>query len=625
MSNSVETWIGRYPEKYASLGEIFGRIHRGDSIFIGSACAEPQYLVQSLIRYVKSNPKAFYDAEVLSIRSLGVAPYAIEKFKENFRHNSFFVGDSVRHAVNSGLADYTPIFLSQIPDLFYRGLVRVDIALIQTSLPDAQGYVSLGIGVDIAKAAVEKAQIVIAQINRNMPRTHGDGFLALEDIDFIVPHDEELLEYVPAAESQIVQQIGKYVAKIIEDGDTIQVGYGAIPNAVLSNLTEKNNLGVHSELISDGVIDLMRKKVIDNSRKSIDRYKTVATFCMGNKETYQFLDDNPMVEFRTIDYTNNPVIIAQQQNMAAINSALEIDLTGQATAESIGRVFYSGVGGQADFMRSAVMARGGKSILAIKSTAMSETRSRIVPELSPGAGATLIRGDLHYVVTEYGIAYLHGKNIRERAMSLIAIAHPKFRDWLLEEAKKAGLVYKDQTMLNDERGRYDEKLETYRKMKDGEDIFLRPMKFTDEPLLKDFYHHLSDQSLYRRFVSKRQDVPHERLQPLVVIDYTKEIAINAVIGEGAHETFVGIGRYFINPANHMAEAAFAVRDDYQDRGIGTELLSYLTYLAKRNGIHGFMAEVLVNNEPMLHVFEKAGFKIVKRNVEGLHELKLMFE
>ena len=620
----MEYWINRYPEKFTTLEKIFGTIHRGDSIFIGSACAEPQYLVQGMIRYVKEHPKAFFDAEVLSIRSLGIAPYANERFKDNFRHNSFFVGDSVRDAVNTGLADYTPIFLSQIPSLFRRGLDRVDVALIQTSLPDSHGYVSLGIGVDIAKAALEKAGVIIAQVNRHMPRTHGDGFLALEDINFIVPHDEEILEYTPRAEDWIVQQIGKYVAKLIEDGDTIQVGYGAIPNAILCNLSEKNNLGVHSELISDGVIDLMRKKVVDNTRKSIDRYKTVATFCMGTKDTYEFLDDNPTVEFRTIDYTNNPLIIAMQQNMAAINSALEIDLTGQATAESIGHVFYSGVGGQADFMRSAVMARGGKSILAIKSTAMSETRSRIVPALSSGAGATLIRGDMHYVVTEYGIAYLHGKNIRERAMSLIAIAHPKFRGWLLEEAKRAGLVYRDQAMMTDERGRYPEELETYRKTKTGLDVFFRPMKFTDEPLLKDFYHHMSDSTMYRRFMSMRKDTPHERLQPLVVIDYTKEMAIIAVVEEGVRETFAGVGRYYINPTNHTAEVAFAVRDDYQGRGIGTELLAYLTYLGKRNGLQGFTADVLVENEPMLHVFEKAGFQIEKRNIAGVYEIKMMF-
>ena len=471
----LEQWMSRYPEKFVSQKEIFGHIHRGDRIFVGSACTEPQYLVQSLVGYVQSNPKALFDAEVLSIRSLGIAPYAREKFKENFRLNSFFVGDSVRDPLSdTGLADYTPIFLSQIPDLFYRGLDRVDVALVQTTPPDDYGYVNLGIGVDIAKAAVEKAGLVIAQVNRNMPRIQGEGFLSIDDIHFLIPHDEELLEYTPRADDRIVLQIGSHVARLIEDGDTIQVGYGSIPNAILGNLSQKNSLGVHSELISDGVIDLMRKKVIDNTKKSIDRYKTVATFCMGKRQTYAYLNDNPAIEFRTIDYTNNPLVIAQQHNMAAINSALEIDLTGQATAESIGRVFYSGVGGQADFMRSAVLSRGGKSILAMKSTAKNESRSRIVPVLSRGAGATLIRGDVHYVVTEYGIAYLHGKNIRERAMSLIAVAHPKFRNWLLEEAKKDGLVYADQKMLRDEQGRYPEELETYRKTRTGLELFFGP-------------------------------------------------------------------------------------------------------------------------------------------------------
>ena len=617
-------WKGKYPEKFSDLQKIFGHIHRGDRIFVGSACAEPQYLVQSLIDYVQSNPKAFFDAEVLSIRSLGIAPYATEKFKQNFRYNSYFVGDSAREAVNTGLADYTPIFLSQVPNLFYRGLDRVDVALIQTTPPDAYGFVNLGIGVDIAIAAVEKAEVVIAQVNQFMPRIHGDGFLRLEDIDFIIPHDEDLLEYTPRADDQIAQQIGKHVAKLIADGDTIQVGYGSIPNAILKNLSQKNNLGVHSELISDGVVDLMRERVIDNSRKSVDRYKTVATFCMGKLDTYAFLDDNPAIEFRTIDYTNNPLIIARQDNMAAINSALEIDLTGQATGESIGHVFYSGVGGQADFMRSAVLSKGGKAILALKSTAKNETRSRIVPALSPGAGATLIRGDIHYVVTEYGIAYLHGKNVRERAMSLIAIAHPKFRDWLLEEAKKADLVYADQEMLTDERGRYPEELETYRKTRTGLDLFFRPIKFTDEPLLRDLYHHMSDRTMYRRFISKRKDIPHERLQPLVVIDYTREIAIVAIVGEGIYQTFVGIGRYYIDPTNHTAEVAFAVRDDYQRKGIGTELLAYLTFIAKRSGLQGFTAEVLVDNEPMLHVFDKGGFRIEKRGLAGVYEIKMMF-
>jgi len=346
---------------------------------------------------------------------------------------------------------------------------------------------------------------------------------------------------------------------------------------------------------------------------------------MGTRDTYDFLDDNPSIEFRTIDYTNNPLVIAQHENMVAINSALEIDLTGQVTAESIGRVFHSGVGGQADFMRGAVLARGGKSILAIQSTALKDTVSRIVPTLSQGAGATLVRGDVHYVVTEYGIAYLHGKNIRERAMELIAVAHPKFRLWLVEEAKKAGFIYADQMIMPGEKGRYPEELETYRKTKTGMDLFLRPIKMTDEDELKEFVHGLSDRSLYTRFISKRRDLPHERLQELVVIDYTQEMAIVAVVGDEEKETFVGVGRYYIYPDRQSAEVAFAVRDDYQKKGIGQELLSYLTYLARRLGLLGFTADVLAGNEPMLHVFEKGGFEMQKRTSAGLVELKMTFK
>lgn len=623
---SLDDWKRQFPAKFEPLEVIYNRIHRGDTIFIGSACAEPQHLVQELIRYVKSNPKAFFDAEVLHVRSLGVAPYATEKFKQNFRHNSFFIGDSTRDAINKGLADYTPIFLSQVPELFYRGLARIDIALIQTSLPDEHGYLSLGISVDIVKAAAEMAKLVVVQVNSHMPRVLGDTFIHVDDVDFIVPYDELILEYGPEADTEIAQNIGKYVSRLIEDGDTLQVGYGRIPNAVLSHLSDKKHLGIHTELMTDSIVELMKKGVIDNSRKTTNPGKTVATFCMGHTETYKFLHDNPAFDFRTIDYTNDPLVIAKHNNMVAINSALEIDLTGQATAESIGTLSHSGVGGQADFMRGAVLARGGKAILTLQSTAASDVVSRIVPSLKEGAGTTLIRGDIRYVVTEYGIAYLHGKNMRERAMELIGIAHPKFRPWLIEEAKKLNLIYGDQAFMPGKSGEYPERMETYRTTKDGLNIFIRPIKISDEPLLKDFVYSLSDQSMYRRFMSVRKDMPHERLQDLVIIDYTREVAILVfTTHDEKKELILGVGRYYIDPGMHTAEVAFAVRDDYQKRGIGTELLAYLTYLAKREGLLGFMAEVLAENRPMLHTFEKGGFDIKKTTVAGLCELKMTFK
>jgi acyl-CoA hydrolase/RimJ/RimL family protein N-acetyltransferase len=614
----------KYPKKFVSETEIFQNIHRGDAIFIGTACGEPQYLVRALINYTESYPKSFFDAEVMHVWTLGVAPYTDEKFKYNFRHDSFFVGDNTRNAVNRGSADYTPIFLSQVPDLFYSGVVPVDVALIQTSLPDAHGYMSLGISVDITKAAADTASLVIAQINSYMPRVHGDGFIHIEDVDYVVPHDEPLLAYELQVSDEIAEEIGKYVARLVEDGDTIQVGYGSIPNAVLANLKSKKHLGVHTELLGDGIVELMKQGVIDNTRKEINRGKTVATFCMGTQKTYEYIHDNPSIDFRTIDYTNNPLIIAQHNEMTAINSALEIDLTGQATAESIGKTFYSGIGGQADFMRGAVLAKNGRTILTLQSTAESGQVSRIVPFLKEGAGVTLNRGDIYYVVTEYGIAYLHGKNIRERAMELIAIAHPTFRPWLIQEAKTLNLIYKDQAFIPGKRGEYPEKLETYKTTRDGIEILLRPVRMSDEPLLKDFFYSLSDQSLYRRFISQRKDMPHERLQDFVIIDYTREMVILAVTQQDEIEEVVGMGQYGIDEISHTAEAAFVVRDDYQNKGVGTELLTHLIYMAKRQGLLGFTAEVLVENKPMLHLFEKKGFDIQKRVEGGVYELKMAF-
>jgi acyl-CoA hydrolase/RimJ/RimL family protein N-acetyltransferase len=617
-------WKDIYPDKFVSEERVFSNIHRGNRIFIGTACGEPQYLVRALIKYVESHPKAFFDTEVFHVWTLGVAPYTDEKFKRNFRHNSFFVGSNTREAINKGLADYSPLFLAQVPALFRRRLVPIDVALIQISPPDNNGYMSLGVSVDITKAAVESASVVIAQVNPNMPRVHGDTFLHIKDVNFVLPHDEPLLVYEDKVSDEIAQLIGRYVARIVQDGDTIQVGYGSIPNAILSNLAHKKHLGVHTELLSDGVVELMKKGVIDNTKKSIDRGKSIATFCMGTQKTYQYIHDNPCVEFRQVDYTNNPLVIAQNRNMTAINSALQIDLTGQASAESIGKIFYSGIGGQADFMRGALLSPGGKTILTLQSTAENETISRIVPFVSEGAGVTLTRGDIQYVVTEYGIAYLHGKNIRERAMELISIAHPKFRPWLIEEAKELNLIYKDQAFIPEKRGEYPEELEIYKTTERGLELLLRPVNIRDEPLLKEFFYSLSDKSLYRRFISSRMDMPHERLQEYIVIDYTKEMVILAINKQDKKEEVLGLGQYSIYENSLTAEVAFLVKDKWQNMGIGMELLSYLTYLAKKQGLLGFTAVVLRENAVMLHLFEKMGFDIEKRSDSDAFELKVTF-
>ncbi len=620
LENLKEAW----PEKFASEEEIFSHIHAGDKIFIGTGCGEPQYLVQALVNFVGSNPKAFFGIELIHVWTLGAAPYIDEKFRDNFRIDSFFISDGTRNAINKGTADYTPISLSAVPGLIRREIIPIDVALIQTSPPDKHGYMSLGISVDIVKAATQKASLIVAQINSHMPRTQGDGFINIKDVDFIIPHDEPLLEYAVEDPGGIIQAIGRYVARIIEDGSTLQVGYGIIPNAVVSYLGEKKHLGVHTELLSDGIVDLMKKGVVDNTKKFIDTGKTVASYCMGKKETYELLDENPTIEFKTIDYVNNPLIIAKNKLMTAINSAMEIDLTGQATAESLSGTFYFGIGGQADFMRGAVLAPGGKSILALPSTAINDTISRIVPSLREGTGVTLTRGDVHYVVTEYGIAYLHGKNIRERAMDLIAIAHPKFRPWLIVEAKKRLLIYEDQAFVPGVNGVYPAALETFRTTRSGLNILLRPVKIGDEPLMKDFFYALSHESMYRRFMSARMDMPHERLQEFGIVDYGNSMMILAIVEGDSKETIAAIGQYEIEEKLHTAEVALVVKDEYQNMGVGHDLLTYLTRLARRRGLLGFTADVLVENKPMLNLFKNMGFDMEKRSDEGAYEMRMMF-
>lgn len=615
----------RYPRKFASEEDIFGHIHRGSRLFIGTGCGQPQYLVRALIRYVEEHPKAFFDVEVMHLWTIGTAPYTDTRFERNFRHTSFFVGESTREAVNAGLADYVPTSLSQIPDLLRRGVIPVDVALIQTSPPDEHDHVSLGVSVDVTKAAVARASTVIAQINENMPRVHGDGFLHIDELTYLVPHDEPLLQITAKPKDEVAEKIGRYVSHLVHDGDTIQVGFGRIPDAVTDGLGDKRDLGVHSEILTDGLVRLMKKGAVNNSRKTPNRGKTIASFCMGSRQTYEYLNDNPRIEFRTIDYTDNPLTVAQHQNIAAINAALQVDLTGQATAESIGRTFYAGIGGQADFARGAMLAEGGRMIVTLHSTTENDTISRIVPFLSEGAGVTLCRGDIHYVVTEHGIAYLHGQSVRHRAMQLIAIAHPRFRSWLVEEARKLNLIYRDQAFVDGKAGEYPEELETRRVTSAGVEVLVRPIKISDEPLIQDFWYRLSDRSLYLSFASARRDMSHDRLQEMVAIDYTQQMALVAVTLPDEKPEVIGVARYYLNPDIRTAEVTVAVRDDYQNKGVGRELLAYLTYLAKKNGLVGFTAEVLVANAPMQRLFKKMGFDIETVSEDGgVYELNLSF-
>ncbi len=607
--------------EYSEADEAIKTIGKGDRVFVGSGAAEPQYLVEKLVDHASE----FYDTEIFHIQTLGVAPYTEEKFKDRFRHNAFFVDDNTRDAVATGRADYTPIFMKDIPKQFKSGRVPLDVCLVQVSPPDEHGYMSLGIAVDIIKSAVESSKKIIAQVNPRMPRVHGNTFLHVDDVDYLVKKEEELLEFEPILPDETAENIAKHVSRLIDDGATLQCGYGHVPNAILSHLDEKEDLGIHTEMLSEDLANLIKKGVVTNKKKTINKGKSIASFLMGSRDLYDFVDDNPGVELHPTDYTNDPVTIAENHKMTAINTALEIDLTGQVCADSLGHNFYSGIGGHADFMRGAGYADDGKSIIALSSTAQDGEVSRIVPHLSEGAGVVTTRGDVEYVVTEYGIAYLKGKNIRRRAMELIHIAHPKFREELLKKAKDYNLVYQDQMLVLDEGGRYPDELITHKVINNKEYLF-RPVKPTDEELLKDLFYSLSDESRYKRFMSAREDMPHERRQEFVQINFKKEMAIAVIDPEiEGPERMIGEGDYRIKEGQNIAEISVMIRDEYQSQGIGSALVEYLTMIAKQQGLDGFTAEVLADNKRMLHVFEKMGYDIEKRRQYGEYQLKMRFQ
>jgi acyl-CoA hydrolase len=411
--------------------EALRLVRSGDRVFVHGAAAAPRYLIEALTNRAPELDRV----EIIHLHSNGPAPYVAPEMAPHFRHRALFVGGNVREAVQAGRADFVPVFLSDIPALFRNGSLPLDVALLNVSPPDSHGFCSLGTSVDVALAAVQSAKTVIAQINYAMPRSLGDSFVHTSHFAATVEVHEPPVPVLPEPPTAEDQAIGRHVAALVEDGATIQMGIGAIPNAVLALLGGHKDLGVHTEMFSDGVVDLVNAGVINGARKPVHRGKVVAAFVTGTQKTYRFIDNNPMIEMRPCDYTNDTALIRRHQNMTAINSAIQIDITGQVCADSIGARVYSGVGGQMDFMRGAALAQGGRPIIALPATAKHGAISRIVTQLLPGAGVTTTRGHVHYVVTEYGVAYLHGKSLRERAAALIELAAPQFREQLEREAR----------------------------------------------------------------------------------------------------------------------------------------------------------------------------------------------
>jgi acyl-CoA hydrolase/RimJ/RimL family protein N-acetyltransferase len=579
-------------------------IKNGYRIFLGSGAACPHTLIDLFLESARN----FTDLELVYLLTIGETPWTDPKYEHNLRVNTFFLNQGTREAVRSGKADYTPCFLSEIPALLAENVLPIDVAFIQVTPPDAQGYCSLGVSVDIVMAAAKSAKYIIAQINDRMPRTFGQCYLHQDEIAAFIKVSEPIPS-VPATDlNEITLQIGKYVSLLIEDGCTLQMGIGTIPDAVLHSLTGHNDLGVHTEMFSDGLLKLYNNGNITNRLKGIHEGKTIVSFCFGSQELYDFVDNNPHVEFHSTSYVNNPSVIAQNNKMISITSATQVDLTGQIVSDSVGGQFYSGIGGQVDFIRGAGMSKGGLPIIALPSTARNGTISRIVSVVSQGAGVVATRGDVHYVVTEYGIATLRGRSIRERVMELIQIAHPKFRDQLLDDMVKS---YKVPAYQRDTPAPVMELGETeiIRLHIKGEDYFLRPLHPSDQRRLQTFFYSHDKATLFQRYRNEPKKMGTAQAYRLVNTDLTKDMALCIVERQGPREVILAVGRYYVLEDGERAEAAFVVHETMRDKGFASLLLERLIDIAHKRKLKFMTANVRFDNPSMRRVFEKFHFTV----------------
>ncbi len=623
----VNNWQDRYRAMIMSPRKALRKVRSGQRVFVGTGCGEPTVLVEALA--ARAGDVA--DVEIIQLFTKGDASYAQRQFADSFRLNSFFIGQNVRPMIQEGLGGYTPMLLSNIPHLFNSGQLIIDVALIQVSPPDEQGKVSLGISVDIVKSAIENGSLIIAQVNPHMPKTMGDTLVDVYDLDILVPVDIPLLEREVEQAHPISREIGKRVAALIPNGATIEFGigriegFGRIPHATMEFLHDKKDLGIHSEMITDAILDLIESGAVTGARKSSDRGRIVTSFCLGTKRLYEYIDNNPLFCFRPTEYVNDSQVISRQTRMVAINSAREVDLTGQVAADSQQGLLYSGIGGLIDFNRGAANSRDGRAIITVPSTDPEGKRSNIVPHLSKGSGVVVTRGDVYYVVTEYGTAYLYGKTIQERVMSLISIAHPDFREQLFHEAIEAHYLRPELAEIGT---RFfisaDEGMRTTMLLQDGTEILLRAVQPTDEPNMRELMYDLSQETVYYRFKSRQVTFSPQQIQNFVYVDHRQEVTIVATVPESNGEIIIGVGKYYLDEESNRAEVAFVVRDTWQNKGIGAFLYRHLADLAKRNGISGFSANVLRENQRMQTIFNHSGHTVRAGLEQGIYNFTIDF-
>ncbi|MFX1257511.1 MAG: GNAT family N-acetyltransferase [Promethearchaeota archaeon] len=615
-------WRKKWNNKEITMEEAINKIIPGNRVFIGTGCSEPQALTSELIK----QSEKLIDIEIIHFLTIYLKKYFKDKAEDLFRHNAFYIGKTLREEINKGQADYTPIIASEIPSLFLSGRKHCDIALIQVTPPDRFGFCSFGVNVDVAKPIAKSAYIKIAEINPQMPRTLGNSFIHMKEIDYYVYNDISLLEFHFKERNDVTERIGKNVANLIQNKSTIHIGNGYLPNACLKYLNDKKNLGMHSHFITDNIIPLIENTVLTGRKKNFHPEKIITSYALGTKKLYDFIDNNPYIEFHPTDYVCNPGYIAMNKNMVSINQALQIDLTGQLNTSTKGYKFHTGIGDTVDFMRGAALSKGGKPIIVLPSTRKNDTESTIVSHLDEGAGVILSRADVHYIVTEWGVAYLHGKTIRERVIDLICIAHPKFRQSLLDEAKKLNYIFQDQLLPCDDEGTiciYPSEYETIFTTRNNEKIRIRPVRTTDEPLLKELYYSLNERDRYLRFFEIKKGFTHSKTQCEVNIDYSKVFSIGAFIGDFPNQKMIGNATYYYNQRNNMAEFSFIVNKEWRSHGVGSYLLNHLIMIAKEKGIKGFYGTIHIQNKSTMHLIQRAGYTKVTPPQAG--EKDLLFE
>jgi acyl-CoA hydrolase/GNAT superfamily N-acetyltransferase len=618
--NGIDPRLARCADKICTAAEAVAQIRAGEHVFVGSACATPRGLVAAL-EALRPTPA---DVELLHfLTDHAVAHDAEGRPLTRFRHRSFFVGQDMRAAVRQGLADYVPIALARVPQLIAIGRIPVDVALIQVSMPDEFGYVSLGVSVDVIPAAVARARLVIAEVNPAMPRSMGDSMLHVGAIDHLVPIDTPLIEYQhPAQPGPVVERIARYIGSIIDDGSTLQIGMGRFSNEALKYLADRQDLGVHSDVITDAIIPLLEKGILTGKRKSNQPGKIVCSFAMGSRRLYDLIDGNPLFSFQPIEAVCDAWTVSRQHKMVSVTQAFAVDLSGQICADQFQGDFYGGLAAQGEFLQGASRSPGGKAVICLASTDEDGKTSRIRGMLQAGEGVTIARSDVHYVITEYGIAYLFGKSIRERAIALIQIAHPEHRPALFEQAQALGYLPAEQKLRNLRAYAVEE--ERHASLKDKREVLLRPAGASDGDAVRQLFHRMPERDVYTRFFRKIRSLSIADVQRLCNVNWETEVALVAVTGSREDPQVVAHALYVLDPSTNLAETAFIVHPDWQGSGLGGLLQQHLALHAKAAGVLGFIAEILPTNFQMIRLARQGSNEVRTEQMDGTVKVTTLF-